>query len=100
MALTLDILSIALVAAGVFFFVAGTVGLIRFPDLFTSLHALSKADNLGLGLVVLGLLLRVGSPGDAAKLILIWLMAMFAASTTCHLIARKALRMGIDPWKQ
>ena len=46
MGLMLDILSLALVFAGCAFFIAGTVGLLRFPDLFTCLHALSKADNL------------------------------------------------------
>jgi len=100
MALMLDMLSLGLVALGAFFFIAGTVGLVRFPDLFTSLHALSKADNLGLGLVVFGLLLQVSSPGEAVKLVLIWFMAMFAASTTCHLIARKALRTGAEPWRR
>jgi len=96
----LDLLSIGLVAVGAFFFVAGTVGLIRFPDLFTTLHALSKADNLGLGLVALGLLIRTQSIGDGVKIVLIWLLAMMAASTTCHLIARKALRSGIEPWQR
>ena len=42
------------VVAGAFFFLAGTVGLLRFPDSLTRLHALTKADNLGLGLVVVG----------------------------------------------
>ena len=41
-----------------FFFFAGTVGLLRFPDSLSRLHALTKADNLGLGLIVLGLLPR------------------------------------------
>lgn len=100
MTLMFDIVSLVLVVTGVFFFFAGTVGLVRFPDLFTSLHALSKADNLGLGLVVFGLLIRLSSIGEGIKLILIWLMAMFAASTTCHLIARKALRTGAEPWKR
>jgi multicomponent Na+:H+ antiporter subunit G len=44
----LDLLSIVAVSAGAFFFLAGTVGLLRFPDSFTRLHALTKADNLGL----------------------------------------------------
>ncbi len=100
MGLMLDILSLALVFAGCAFFIAGTVGLLRFPDLFTCLHALSKADNLGLGLVVLGLVIRVATPADALKLILIWVLAMFAASTTCHLIARKALQTGARPWRR
>ena len=54
----LDAVTVCAVLAGLFFFLAGTVGLLRFPDTLTRLHALTKADNLGLGLVVLGLLLQ------------------------------------------
>src|SRR5690554_6888130 len=65
----LDVVSAALVVAGCFFFTAGTVGLLRFRDLHTKLHALTKADNLGLGLVVLGLVLQADSPATALKLV-------------------------------
>ena len=57
----LDVLTVSPILAGGFFFLAGTVGLLRFPDTLTRLHALTKADNLGLGLVVVGLLPQVGS---------------------------------------
>ena len=69
MSLVLDILSIIVIFAGAFFFFASTVGLLRFPDALTRLHALTKADNLGLGLVVLGLLPRTGSLLAALKLV-------------------------------
>ena len=65
----LDVLTIAAVCAGVLFFLAGTVGLLRFPDTLTRLHALTKADNLALGLVVLGLLPRATGLAGALKLI-------------------------------
>ena len=55
--------SVVCVLAGVVFFVAGTVGLLRFPDPLSRLHALSKADNLGLGLVALGLLPHMADAG-------------------------------------
>ena len=55
------------VAAGAFFFLAGTVGLLRFPDSLTRLHALTKADNLGLGLIVLGLLPQADSVSGGAE---------------------------------
>jgi len=42
--------SLLLLGSG-FFFLAGTVGLLRFPDVHSRLHALTKADNLGLGLL-------------------------------------------------
>jgi multicomponent Na+:H+ antiporter subunit G len=82
------------------FFLAGTLGLLRFPDVFTRLHALTKADNVGLGLITAGLALEAESVGTALKLLLIWLLALLASATTCHLIARTALRGGIHPWRQ
>ena len=57
MSRVLDLLSVLAIVGGAFFYLAGTVGLLRFPDAYTRLHALTKADNLGLALVVLGLLL-------------------------------------------
>jgi len=71
MSFALDVVTIAGVSAGAFFFLAGTVGLLRFPDTLTRLHALTKADNLGLGLVVLGLLPQAGSLRIAFKLVCI-----------------------------
>ena len=63
-------LSMALLVAGAFFFFAGTVGLLRFPDVYSRLHALAKADNLGLGCVVLGLALQADNLAAALKLLL------------------------------
>ena len=88
MSLALDVLTVVAVSAGAFFFLAGTVGLLRFPDALTRLHALSKADNLGLGLVVLGLLPRAGTPRIAVKLVCIWLLVLVAGATVSQLIAR------------
>lgn len=90
MTLALDIFTVLSVAAGAFFFLAGTVGLLRFPDTLTRLHALTKADNLGLGLVVLGLLPQAASLRDGLKLISIWLLVLLAGATVSQLIARTA----------
>ena len=87
----LDIFTVVLVSAGAFFFLAGTVGLLRFPDTLTRLHALTKADNLGLGLVVIGLLPRTGGL-YAAKLMGIWLLVLVASSAVSQLIGRAARR--------
>ncbi|HYE35917.1 monovalent cation/H(+) antiporter subunit G [Methylocaldum sp.] len=82
---------------GVFFFFAGTVGLLRFPDVYTRIHALTKADNLGLGLVIFGLMLQAESWAVILKLLLIWLLALPASATACHLLARHALRSEQPP---
>ena len=96
----LDLLSAAFVLAGAFFFLAGTVGLLRFPDVYTRLHALTKADNLGLGLVVLGLTLQAGSFSVVLKLVLVWLLVLPAGATAAHLVANAALRGGVRHWRR
>lgn len=95
-----EVLQIALVGAGSLFFVAGTIGLLRFPDVFMRLHALTKADNLGLGLVTAGLLPSAPSWPRALELVLIWNLVLLASASACHLVARAALRAGASPWRR
>jgi multicomponent Na+:H+ antiporter subunit G len=92
MIMALDIFTIVAVIAGAVFYLAGTVGLLRFPDVFTRLHALTKADNLGLGLIVLGLLPQVTGVAPALKLITIWLLVLLSSAVVSQLIARAARR--------
>ena len=92
MSLLLDIFSVVAILAGGFFYLAGTVGLLRFPDAYTRLHALTKADNLGLALVVIGLLPQVGSLLAGLKLLLVWLLVMLSSAAVSQLIARSVRR--------
>jgi multicomponent Na+:H+ antiporter subunit G len=94
MSLALNLFTILAVSAGAFFFLAGTVGLLRFPDPLTRLHALTKADNLGLGLVVMGLLPQVQWPLGTMKLVAVWLFVLLAGTTVSQLMARAARRGG------
>jgi multicomponent Na+:H+ antiporter subunit G len=97
MSAALDILSVVAIAVGAFFFLAGTVGLLRFPDTLTRLHALTKADNLGLGLIVLGLVPRFDSFVAAVKLVVVWLLVLLASAVVSQLIARAARRGDLQP---
>lgn len=85
-----------LIGTGTVFFLLGTLALIRFPDMFTRLHALTKADNLGLGMVAAGLALHSGSFAVAMKLLLIWLLILLASASISHLIARTARKLIAD----
>lgn len=91
-----NIFTIVAVSAGAFFFLAGTVGLIRFPDTLTRLHALTKVDNLGLGLVVLGLLPQANGPMGALKLVSVWLLVQLSGAIVTQLIAGAVRRHGPD----
>ena len=95
-----EIISAALLIFGALFFFAGTVGLLRFPDVYARLHALSKADNLGFGFVTAGLALRAGSVAVALKLGIVWVLVLVSSGVCCQLIARSARRSGIEPWRQ
>ncbi|HFD86358.1 MAG TPA: monovalent cation/H(+) antiporter subunit G [Gammaproteobacteria bacterium] len=95
-----DILSAVLLIAGGVFFLAGTLGLLRFPDVYTRLHALTKADNVGLGLVVAGLILQAESLAAAGKLVLIWLLVLLAGASVAYLVAAAARQRGIKIWKR
>lgn len=95
-----DMISSALLLAGALFFFAGTVGLLRFPDVYTRLHALTKADNVGLGLMVLGLAVQAESWAVAGKLLMIWLLVLLASASVAHLVAKTAQEKGIEPWQR
>lgn len=94
-----ELLSNILLLIGAGFFLAGTIGLLRFPDIYTRLHALTKVDNLGLGFTVLGLAVQAPGILVALKLILIWLLALLASATVNFLIAQRAFDRGIAPWE-
>ncbi len=82
------------VFSGIVFFAAGSIGLLRLPDLHSRLHALTKADNLGLGLLAVGLALLDGSLLTAVKLLLVWLLVLAGSAASAHLIAQQARRRG------
>jgi multicomponent Na+:H+ antiporter subunit G len=85
------LLAVLAALAGSLFFLAGTLGLLRFPDTYSRLHALTKADNLGLGLIALSVAIHSGSPAVALKLFAIWLLALLAGTTNCYLLGRNTL---------
>lgn len=96
MSLLISIFATIAVLAGAFFFIAGTLGLLRFGDTLSRVHALTKADNLGLGLIVLGLLPLADSITDALKLVVIWALVLLGGTTAAQLVAN-AVRREQDP---
>jgi multicomponent Na+:H+ antiporter subunit G len=73
---------------------------LRFPDVYTRLHALAKADNVGLGLVIAGLIVQAQSLATVGKLLLIWGLVLLAGASVSYLIANRALQRGIRPWRR
>ena len=93
----LDVAAAALVVVGVAFLLAGTLGLVRFPDVYARAHAASKCDSVGAGSVLLGVALHDGIAFGDLKLVLLALLVVVSGPTTAHALARAALRSGRGP---
>jgi multicomponent Na+:H+ antiporter subunit G len=93
-----EVFGLFFILIGVLFFLSGTIGLLRLPDIYTRLHALTKADNVGLGFIIIGLAIQATSWLEVVKLLLIWFLVLLASATSCHLVADAALRSNIAPW--
>lgn len=97
MSLLLDLLSWILLLGGGFLGVTGALGLFRFPEFYTRLHAASVTDTLCAGLIVSGLLLQATSAMMVFKLLLILLILTYTSPTGAHALAKAALRGGVKP---
>ena len=82
---------------GCFLNISGAVGMLRFPDFYTRMHAAGVTDTLGAGFILLGLMLQAGLDITLIKLILILLFTLFTSPTATHALAKSALRSGLLP---
>ncbi len=88
MELVRSLLVMLLVMGGAFFFLVGTVGLIRMPDVFCRMHATTKCDTLGAGLLLLALIISKGFSAISLKLLLIIIFIWITNPTAAHIIAK------------
>ncbi|MEX2347923.1 MAG: monovalent cation/H(+) antiporter subunit G [Balneolaceae bacterium] len=92
-----SILTIVFVAAGIFFLLIGSIGIIRLPDFYSRTHATSKSDTLGMMLVIIGLIIFEGLTINSGKLFLILMFILLANPIGAHALARAALHAGLKP---
>jgi len=92
----IDGLAVLAVFFGLFFFLSGSIGLLRLPDVFSRLHALAKADNIGLAFVALGIIMLEPGLLNDIKVVIIWLLVMAASAVSSHLVARRVYRENRD----
>jgi len=72
------------------------VGLLRLPDVYNRLHATTKCDTLGVGLILLSLILRSNlAVGIRLALLIVFILA--TNPTAAHVIAKAAYKTGIRP---
>lgn len=84
----------ALILLSGFLSMAAGLGILRFPDVVTRLHAATKPQVLGLAVVLLAILLRVPSWGLLSTAVLIMAFQLLTQPMTAHMIGRAAYRSG------
>ncbi|MCR4378877.1 MAG: monovalent cation/H(+) antiporter subunit G [Rhodospirillales bacterium] len=90
-----NILSWIFISGGVFFALTGALGIIRFPDVFSRMHAAGMVDTLGIGLILVGLMFHADDWIVVVKLGLVILFIFFTSPTTTFALARAALDDGM-----
>lgn len=96
--LVADILSWAFLLSGSFFAIAGGIGVIRMPDVFTRLHASGVTDTGGAGLILVGLMFQGGLTLVTIKLLLILGFLWFSSPVSTYALARAAMAGGEEPY--
>jgi multicomponent Na+:H+ antiporter subunit G len=106
MSLMINIVSGALILVGLTFFLAATVGIVRFPDFYTRMHAAGKGDTLSTILILLGVALyTVGDFSVETLLVAIKIMAiavfiMVTSPTSTHALMQAGYDDGIKPFEK
>jgi multicomponent Na+:H+ antiporter subunit G len=93
----LDAASWLCLAGGGFFCVVGAIGMLRMPDVYTRMHAVSVIETLGAGLILLGLLLQAGFTLVAVKLLMLGALIFLSSPTATHALARAAMEGAVAP---
>lgn len=93
-----EIVSLILIAAGAFFLLVGSVGILRLPDFYSRTHATGKSDTLGLMLAMLGLAVHEGLGINSAKLLVVIVFVALTSPVGTHALTRAAYQTGLRPW--
>ena len=92
-----DLLSIVSISAGLFFVLAGTLGVLRLPDFYTRLHAAGMTDTLGAELILIGLIIQSGFTQLSLKLLIVGFFLFVTSPTATHAVAHAAYKAGLKP---
>ena len=98
--LAIDIISTIFLAAGTFFMITGTVGLLKFPDFYTRMHATGKCDTLGQIMIIAGCMIYEGFTFITIKLLLVSAFYLLVGPASTHALMKAAYVTGVPVWKK
>jgi multicomponent Na+:H+ antiporter subunit G len=95
-----DLAIAALLLAALFFHAVAALGVLRMPDFYTRMHAVSAAETLGVLFTLAALIVYAGLSLVTVKLVFLAVFLFLANPTSTHAIGRAALRVGLSPWRR
>ncbi|MGB7286095.1 MAG: monovalent cation/H(+) antiporter subunit G [Salaquimonas sp.] len=95
----IDFIAGTLVIIGAFFAFIASIGLIRLPDIYSRMHAASKAGTVGSGLMMIALTVTAGDTGTAIRALAGLVFFIMTAPIAAHLLARAAYNIGYPLWE-
>jgi len=98
--LAIDIIATMFLAAGTFIMITGTVGLLKFPDFYTRIHATGKCDTLGQIMIIVGCMIYEGFTFITIKLLLVTAFYLLAGPASTHALMKAAYVTGVPVWKK
>ncbi|WP_073851046.1 monovalent cation/H(+) antiporter subunit G [Pontibacter flavimaris] len=95
-----EVISCFFILAGVVFMLIASIGLLRFPDFYIRMSAITKGSTLGLGLILLGMAIYFNQPGVLLKVLAIIGFTSITAPVAAHVIGRTAVQNRIPFWEK
>jgi multicomponent Na+:H+ antiporter subunit G len=93
-----DIIGGSLAVAGAVLSIVGALGVLRFPDVYTRIHAASITDTGGATLILIGLSLIAGWSMETLKLVVAWFLLLLTTPVAAHALGNAAFSAGHAPW--
>lgn len=94
----MTLLSDVFVLLGSAFGLIAALGVLRFPDLMTRMHAATKAGTLGAGLLLAAVALAFADASVTARVLATLAFLLLTAPVASHVLGRAAYRSGLRPW--
>lgn len=95
-----EIISSVFIFTGTLFMVISTIGLLRFPDFYIRMSAITKGATLGVGLILMGMAIYFNKADILFKVLIIITFTFITAPVAAHVIARTALYSRVPFWKE
>ncbi len=89
-----------MIAIGVLATLISSIGVNRFPEFFSRIHAAGISDTVGIGFVIAGLLVETGLGLNGLKLLMILVFVLLTSPVSSHALAKAAIHGGLLPTTQ